>query len=347
MKTTIYLLTLALVAFIVSCGKSTSLNTSTEQGVCVKTDSLVETKTAIPIQCSGILTSKRMIKLSFKTGGIISKIYVKEGSIVKKGQIIASLDMTEISAQVSQAKLAFEKAERDLKRVKNLYRDTVATLEQFQDATSAYDAALETKNIAEFNQKFSYIIAPENGKIIAKLSEEHELVGPGMPVLVFTEQGPEEWVVKAGVSDKDIVKVRQGDKAEAFLDAFPNKIFTAYVSQVSQAADPQSGTFEIELTVNHGNERLVNGLVAKVKIESVNKQAVTLVPPDALTEADGKKAFLYVVEKDDTTAKKVPVTIAYLQNNAVAILEPVNKMGKVITQGAGFLEDRSKIKISK
>jgi membrane fusion protein, multidrug efflux system len=347
MKTTLYLLTIAVVAFAVSCGKSTPLNTSTEQAVCVKTDSLVETNAAIPIQCSGILTSKRMIKLSFKTGGIISKIYVKEGSYVKKGQIIASLDMTEISAQVGQAKLAFDKAERDLKRVKNLYDDTVATLEQFQNATSAYESALANKNIAEFNQKFSYIIAPENGKIIAKLSEEHELIGSGMPVLVFTEQGTDEWVVKAGVSDKDIVKVRQGDKAEALLDAYPNTSFNAYVSQVSQAADPQSGTFEIELTVNPGKEKLVNGLVAKVKIESFNKQTVTLVPPDALTEANGKKAFLYVVEKDDTTAKKVPVTIVYLQNNAVAILEPVNKMGKVITQGASYLEDGTKIKISK
>jgi multidrug efflux system membrane fusion protein len=347
MKTTSLFIILVLTAFLASCSDKKTENTSQEQAICVKTDSLVETNVAIPIQCSGILTSKRMIKLSFKTGGIISNIYVSEGSYVKKGQIIAALDMTEISAQVGQAKLAFNKSERDLKRVKNLYNDTVATLEQMQDATSAYESALETKNIAEFNQLYSYIIAPSNGKIISKLSEEHEMVGPGMPVLVFSEQGPEEWVVKAGVSDKDIVKLKKGDKAEAFLDAFPNLSFSAYISQVSEAADPQSGTFEIELTINPGKEKLVNGLVAKVKIESLNKQIVTLVPPDALTEADGKKAFIYVIEKADTTVKKVSVTIAYLQNDAVAIIEPINQMGQIITQGAGYLEDGSKVVVSK
>jgi len=348
MKTTAYLVIFAAFAiFLASCADKPKENTEAQQAICVKADSLTETNASIPIQCSGVLSSKRMIKLSFKTGGIIANISVDEGSYVKKGQIIAALDMTEISSQVSQAKLAYEKAERDLKRVKNLYKDTVATLEQLQDATSAYEAALENKNIADFNQRYSYIVAPENGKIISKLSEEHELVGPGMPVLIFTEQGMDEWVVKAGLSDKDIIKVKKGDKAEAFLDAFPNTSFPAFISQVSEAADPQSGTFEIELTINPGKEKLINGLVAKLKIESLNKQTVTLVPPDALTEADGKKAFIYIVEKSDTTAKKVPVTIAYLQNDAVAIIEPINKMGQVITQGAGYLEDGSKVLVRK
>jgi RND family efflux transporter MFP subunit len=347
MKTISILIIIVSATILASCGGAKQENTSNEQAICVKTDSLVETNAAIPIQCSGILSSKRMMKLSFKTGGIISKIYVEEGSYIQKGQIIAALDMTEISAQVGQAKLAYDKAERDLKRIKNLFNDTVATLEQMQDATSAYENALENKNIAEFNQRYSYIVAPTNGKIIGKLSEEHELVGPGMPVVIFTEQGPDEWVVKAGVSDKDIIKLKKGDKAEAILDAFPNISFAAYISQVSEAADPQSGTFEIELTINPGKEKLINGLVAKVKIESLNKQTVTLVPPAALTEADGKKAFIYLVEKKDTTAKKVPVTIAYLQNDAVAIIEPLNQMGQVITQGAGYLEDGSKVVVSK
>jgi RND family efflux transporter MFP subunit len=347
MKTTISLVIITAIVLFASCSKTTSVSKEQNQAICVKTDSLTETNASIPIQCSGILSSKRMIKLSFKTGGIISSINVDEGSYVKKGQILATLDMTEISAQVSQTKLAFEKAERDLKRVKNLYRDTVATLEQLQDATSAYEAALENKNIAEFNQRFSYIVAPENGKIISKLNEEHELVGPGMPVIIFSEQGKDEWVVKAGLSDKDIIKVKKGDKAEISLDAFPNKSFNAFVSQVSEAADPQSGTFEVELSINPENEKLINGLVAKLKIESLDKQNVTLVPADALTEADGKKAFVYIVEKSDTTAKKVPVTIAYLQNDAVAIVEPISKMGQVITQGAGYLEDGSKILVQK
>jgi multidrug efflux system membrane fusion protein len=109
-----------------ACAKKAPVTTIQEQAICVKTETLFETNASVPIQAAGILSSKHILKLSFKTGGIISKIYVEEGAEVKKGQVIAELDMTEISAQVSQANLAFEKAKRDLERVKNLYNDTVA-----------------------------------------------------------------------------------------------------------------------------------------------------------------------------------------------------------------------------
>lgn len=343
----VLLITGTLSLIIASCSRDVPVSVMNEQVVCVKTESLSETTAALPVQCSGIVTTKHTIKLSFKTGGIISRIYVNPGSSVKKGQLIASLDMTEIASQVSQAQLAYEKAERDLERVKKLYKDTVATLEQFQDATSAFDAAMENLKIAEFNKRYSTITAPADGKIIAKLSEEHELVGPGMPVLVFSQQGDNEWVVRTGISDKDVIRLKNGDKAITELDAYPGIQFPAVVTQISEAADPMSGTFEIEVSVNPQNERFVNGLVAKVKIEPQNTQLVTLVPPEAITEADGRKGYIYVVESSDTTAKKVPVTIAYLQNNNVAVIEQVNKLGKVITKGATYLEDGSKLNISK
>jgi RND family efflux transporter MFP subunit len=335
----------AAIVMFAACTKKKPTTSDNTEAVCVKVSSLVETRANVPIQCSGILSSKRMVKLSFKTGGIIAGINVKEGSVVRKGQVLASLDMTEIASQVSQARLAFEKAERDLDRVKNLYKDTVATLEQLQDATSAYEVASENKNIAEFNLRYSSIIAPANGRIIAKLSEEDELVSPGTPVLVFTENGDDEWVVKAGISDKDIIRVKNGDQAEVELDAFPGRTFPAYISQVSEAADPASGTFEIEVTVKPCTERFVNGLVAKVQVESINAQVITLVPPDALTEADGRKGYVYVVKPADTTARRVPVTIAYLENNNVAIIESVNKLGQVIVKGASYLEDGTKVNI--
>jgi membrane fusion protein, multidrug efflux system len=342
-----FLLSATLTLLLVACSKEVPSTVVNEQVVCVKTEVLPETTAALPVQCPGLLSTKHTVKLSFKTGGIISRIAVNAGSSVKKGQVLATLDMTEISSQVNQAQLAFEKADRDLERLKNLYKDTVATLEQLQDATSAYDAAMESMNIAEFNKRYSSIIAPGDGKIIAKLAEEHELVGTGMPVLIFSQQGNDEWVVKAGVSDKDIIRLKNGDKAVAELDAYPGITFHAVVTQISEAADPMSGTFEIELSVNPGNERLINGLVAKVKIEPQNSQLFTLVPPEAITGADGKKGYVYVVKATDTTAQKVPVTIAYLQNNSVAVIEQVNKLGKIVTKGASYLEDGSKLNISR
>jgi len=114
--------------FLSSCAEKADIAQKNEQIVCVQAKAIKETTASNSIQFSGVLSSKRISKLSFKTGGIINQILVKEGVSVKKGQLLASLDMTEILAQVQQARLGFEKADRDLKRVKNLYADTVITL---------------------------------------------------------------------------------------------------------------------------------------------------------------------------------------------------------------------------
>ena len=331
------------IIFLASCAKKPDVAVKNEQIVCVKADIISETNASNSIQFSGILASKRISKLSFKTGGIISRMNVEEGILVKKGQVLATLDMTEISAQVQQSIVGFEKAERDLKRAKNLFADTVITLESLENATSAYQAALETKNIAEFNLRYSQIVAPANGKIISKLAEENELTGPGMPVLIFSEQGNDEWIVKTGVSDKDIVALKNGDKATVTFDAFQGRKFDAHVTQLAQLADYNSGTFEVELSVKPGDATFINGLVANIKINSSGTQMVSLVPPDAITGADGNKGFVYVVNNENSTAMKVPVTISHIQNNEIAVIEPLKKYGKVITKGAAFLEDGSKI----
>jgi RND family efflux transporter MFP subunit len=333
--------------FSTSCTREIPEIKNVEQTIYVKTELLDESINTLSIHSPGILSSKQVIQLSFKTGGIIACIQVEEGSEVKKGQVMASLDMTEIASQVGQIKLGFEKAERDLLRVKSLYNDTVATLEQLQDATSAYEVALESKSIAEFNQRYSRITAPADGKIIARLAEEHELVGPGMPVLVFSEKGKEEWVVKVGLSDKDIVRIKRGDKAEVFFDAYPGKNFTGYVSQIAEMSDPQSGTFEAEVTLIPQQERLINGLVANVIIEPKNSQKFTMVPPEALSEVNGLNGYVYVVEDEDTTARKVPVTIAFFGEDEIAVVESVNQLGAVITEGVGYLEDGIKLSVGK
>ena len=332
---------------IASCSRTPSAKFKNEKAICVKAETIKDTAVAMSVHCSGILTSKMISKLSFKTGGIIKHFLVDEGSFVRKGQILASLDLTEISARVKQAGLAYEKAERDLTRAKNLYADTVLTLEVLQNASSAYDAALETKNIAEFNQRYSQIIAPEDGMVIKKLAEENELTAPGVPVLIFSKQGSDDWIVKAGVSDKDIILIKKGDKAEVIFDVFNNKKFEGTVTQLAEMPDQLSGTFEVEISIKPDGSKFINGLVASANIISSEMQNVALLPPDAVTEADGKNGFIYTVYDESNTVTKVPVTIAFLQNNRIAVREPINRLGKVITKGAAYLEEGSRIYYSK
>ena len=125
--------------------------TVSENIVNVKILEAQKVSTRVPVICSGKLSAKSEAKLSFKIGGIIDRIFVSEGSSVSKGQLLARLNLSEIQAKVDQASLAMEKAQRDYDRVKSLYEDSVATLEQFQDVTTQLDLAIANLKISKFN----------------------------------------------------------------------------------------------------------------------------------------------------------------------------------------------------
>ena len=117
------------------------------------------------INASGLLSTEDEARLSFKISGIIEKVFVKEGDHVKKGQLLATLKSSEIAAQVQQVELTVE-SQRDYQRADNLYKDSVATLEQLQNAKTGVDIARQNLQQVAFNQQYSRIYAPADGFIV-------------------------------------------------------------------------------------------------------------------------------------------------------------------------------------
>jgi len=300
-------------------------------------------KMARPIHTYGRLATKEEIKLSFKINGIIQRILVDEGQTVRKGQFLARLDLAEIEAQVKQARSAFEKADRDLKRVENLYQEKAATLEQYQNVQTAYQVAQSQLNAAEFNLRHAKIHAPANGRILKRLMEENELVGAGMPVFFFAST-EEDWIVRVGISDSDLVRVKLGDPATVRLDAYPALDFQAVVSEIVESADPLTGTYELELKVDPGDKRFVSGFVAEVDIFPSSKNPYFIIPIDALVEADGNRGYVYTVDSSSMTARRLPVKIGFLFEDKVAVESGLESVSSVVSQGAPYLSDGAAVK---
>ena len=112
-----------------SNGKETEASTLSEK-IPVRVLEISRSEVQDRIQATGQFSTDDETFLAFKTGGVIEKVFVKEGDAIRKDQLLATLDLTEVDAGVTQAKLAFEKAQRDFERMTNLYNDSVATLEQ-------------------------------------------------------------------------------------------------------------------------------------------------------------------------------------------------------------------------
>ncbi|MBX2841346.1 MAG: efflux RND transporter periplasmic adaptor subunit [Flammeovirgaceae bacterium] len=311
----------------------------------VLVEDLSLSKEPIVIDASGILGSKAEVKMSFKLGGIIQKIFVEEGQSVKAGQLLASLNMSEIDAQVNQAKNAVEKAKRDLARAENLHSDSVITLEQLQDLTTVYEVSKSDLQIATFNQKYAKIVAPENGKIHKKFAEEGELVNGGTPIFQVGNTAKDAYIMRIGVADKDIVRLQLGDPAKITFDAYASTDFPAYVSEIAESADPQTGTFEVELTMEPSAYIIKNGFVGKVKIYPATKNSYYKISINALVEGNQETAQIYVLEEKSNTVKKVKVKPEYIVDGFFTIQANDSMSGKVVVEGAAYLSDGDQVEI--
>ena len=341
-------LSIAVIAVVLTgCNGHSQTATITEDAIAVKVQPVTTSRYAPVLKYSGSMATTAEARLSFKIGGIISKIYVKEGDHVVRGQLLATLDLTEINAQVQQASQGVDKVQRDVNRVKNLYNDTVATLEQVQNATTQLQVAEEGLRIAHFNQQYAQIRATESGTILKKLMNEGELANPGTPVFMFNGTAGNDWVIRFGVSDKDWAVLKKGDKAAVEIDAYPNKTFTGIITEIAQGADAASGTYEIEVKVLPGGARFAAGLFSTIRLQPATEQTVTMVPIEALTESSDKTGYVYTVNADGKTVAKNKVIIAFLENNKAAIVSGLDSAREVITEGVGYLTDKSVVKVVK
>ncbi len=294
------------------------------------------------LRAIGILNTQTEVKLSFKTGGIVESVDVKEGQTVKKGALLTSLNLSEINARTKQASIAMEKQERDYKRALNLFLDSVITLESLQNAKTAFELAKTEKSIADFNLGHSKIIAPSEGKIQQILVEKGEIIAPGYPAILFAST-ENNWVVKVSLADKDIVRFREGDRAVAMLDAFPGKRFSATVTELAALADPVTGTFSVELMINETDPAFRSGFIARTFLFPSDSLAGWYLPFEAVHDLDHGKGFVYLL--DGKTVQKQEIRIGGLTAEGVILSEGVSAEDFVVTEGGEYLKEGAVVRV--
>lgn len=335
--------TLAIVVLLAACDRSTE--PVALPGAPVRVAKSTMGPAAPQIEASGLVGRQDEVGLSFKTGGIIRSIPVKEGIRVRQGQVLAELELDEVSAQFEQARELALKAERDLERGERLHAEQVISEEALEGLRTQATLARAARSAAQFNLGFSVIRAPRDGVLLRRLAEERELVPPGQPVVVFgsADRG---YVVRLALSDREIVRVALDDRALVSIDAFPDRQFGARVTEVSSAADPRNGLFPIEIRLDPTPvETLASGLVAKVQIDPASRRRtmLTYIPIAALVDGRRDRASVFTIEGD--RAQRRDVRIAFIAGDAVALHEGLEVGESVITEGALYLQDGETIRL--
>ncbi|AEA44544.1 efflux RND transporter periplasmic adaptor subunit [Fluviicola taffensis] len=332
---------------IASCGskEKTTNEIPKVEVIPVKLASLQVLNSNEEIHVSGQFTTDDETYLSFLSGGVIQKLFVREGDKVQKGQLLATLDLTLVKATVSQAKLGLEKSKRDLERAKNLQKEGFATLEQMQNAQTAVDVAEEQLQSALFNLKYAEIRAVSNGFILRKMANQGQLVSSGTPVFQTNGAGSSSFKLKVGVSDRQWSQIKIGDEAEIESDVFRNQTVKAVVSRKSESIDPFSGTFTVELELKgKAPQGLASGVFGKAIIHLSETSENWKIPYEALLDGNADEGYVFI-SNDKKTVKKVAVKIDNLNQNVVEVSEGLEGYKFVIVSGGPYLNENSTISV--
>ena len=300
-------------------------------------------------QYTATVVSDRTARPSSKTGGVLARVLISEGDDVRRGQVLARLETTELDAAVARAEAALAKAERDLARVEALYADSVATRAQRDDAATGVTVATQQLAGIRYNRDQTTLIAPIGGRVLRKLANAGETLGPGMPVAVIQGTANRDWRLRVGLSDADWATTQPGDRAEVRFDAYPEERFEAVVSERATAADPGTGTFAVEYRLLKQPRSLAAGLLATVtpldgtEAGGPSTDTPFYIPLASLGRVNGKRAEVFLARNGAAVGRQVQ--LGSVRGDRVAVLGGLMAGDSLITTSVAWLRTGEPIEV--
>ena len=284
----------AIVAFFLLTGGSKKQTMEFEKAVAEKTtiqNSITATGTIEPV------TS---VTVGTQVSGIVSHLYVDYNSVVKKGQVIAELDRTNLTSELNTARANLASAQSTMNfelanynRYKTLYEKGLVSANDFETAKLSYlkakeqvTTSQETVRRAQTNLGYATITSPIDGVVLSKSVEEGQTVAASFntPELFTIAQDLTDMRVIADIDEADIGGVKDGQRVMFTVDAFPDDRFEGHVTQVRQQATTESNvvTYEVVISAPNNDLKLKPGLTANVTIFTLEKNDVLAVQNKAL-----------------------------------------------------------------
>jgi len=283
----------ALVVWMCSGGKK-------EQKAEFSTAKVEKQNISTSITATGTIEPVTSVTVGTQVSGIVSKLYVDYNSIVKKGQVIAELDKTNLISELNRAKADLSSAQSTLNyettnynRYKTLYDKGLVSANDYENARLSFDKAQQTvrssrENVqkAQTNLGYATITSPIDGVVLSKSVEEGQTVAASFntPELFTIAQDLTDMRVIADIDEADIGGVKEGQRVSFTVDAFPDDKFEGQVTQVRQQATTESNvvTYEVVISAPNNDLKLKPGLTANVTIYTLEKNDVLAAPAKAL-----------------------------------------------------------------
>jgi len=278
--------------------------------------------------------------------GRIVKMNFEVGDAIRKGQLVATIDVENITTQRAELEKAAELAKTVFERQQSLWDQKIGSEIQYLQAKNSYERLEEQLKSVDVQVAKKNVYAPMSGTVDMVMMRQGETAAPGMPILSILNTNDLD--VVADAAEDLLTKVKRGQRVKVKIPT-ANLEFAAPVTRIGKTVDPANRTFEVEVKVPaRYRAQLKANLLAEVEILDFKADDILVVSQDQIQqEIDGRR-YVFVVSEEDgaTLARKQYIETGESYNNQAIVTGGLNAGDQIITTGSRGLTDGQRISLS-
>ncbi|MFT4155892.1 efflux RND transporter periplasmic adaptor subunit [Parafilimonas sp.] len=285
-----------------------------------------------------------VIKVFPRSSGQVTESKVTLGDKVKKGQVLAVIRSADVAgnyADLSGADADIAIAKREMENQQSLYQNGIASEKDYNEARQNYQKALSAKEKIQSSISINsgtrssasgvyQLVAPIDGYVVEKKVNAGDFIRSDMGDNLFTISDLKNVWIWANVFEADIARVHEGDNVEVTTLAFPNKVYTGKIDQVSQVLDPENKAMKVRISLSNAGLTLKPQMFAKVTVATRQSQQALCIPFSSLIADNGKNYIISYYAND--SLKVNPVNLLQVSGSKAFISGDIKPGDKLITK---------------
>jgi membrane fusion protein, multidrug efflux system len=335
---------LTTILLFIGCQPKNNQNKADNVAISVLTTQSKKITSNKEISLSGNIEGNKTVRLGYMVAGKINSITAVEGQMVKKGQLLSSLDQTSYAIAKEMADIQVGQVEDEYNRLKEMHDRKSISESDFAKVNFGLQQAKAQQKLHAKNLEDTKLYSPINGVLLKKMAEVGEITGVGIPLFVVSDIHTVR--VTAFIPENELHLIKIGQKATVKVSSLENT-FEGKITEVGSAADVASRAFTVKIELENPDLLIRPGMIAEVKLTSDLKSEVFALPVGLILHDDDYRSYIYVVDSVSGKAFKRDITTGKLIDGQIEITSGLSENETVVCGGQHNLVDGLSITISK
>lgn len=286
------------------------------------------------------LEAEKDAEVVARSSGLVQEILVEEGDMVEKGQLMAQLDVEQLSLEVAQLSATSKKLKKELERQTSLYARKLGSSDTLDRAKFEYESQLAQYKLSKLKLNYASIKAPISGIVTERMVKQGNFINNNDKL--FSIVDPSSLVAVLHLPEKELSNVRKNQQILLAMDALNNQVILGSIDRIRPLIDKSTGTFKVVAKLDNPDNRLQSGMFGKVEVVFDMHADSLLLEQQAVITQDNR-SHVFVVR--DEKAIQTPISIGFKHNGILEITDGLKENDQVITTGQQILKHDTRVEV--